>query len=111
MIDVSKCKYEECFESDEFEGIVYHYTYPIDFNEAGFCKDDYRNVVMMCLSLTYDNGNFCLEMSPTVEDEAGLLDVDWKELHEGINYDTNTICSLLGYAVESLKGEYGECAL
>ena len=106
MIDVSKCEYEECFVNDELGGVVYYFTYPVDLDEADFCKDDYGDAVMMCLSLTYENGDFRLDMSPTVEDEGELLDVDWKELHEGVNYNLHTLVGLMQKVLEALRGEY-----
>lgn len=106
MIDASKCKYEECFENDDLNSIVYYFSYPVDFDEAGFRKDDYGDVVSMELSMTYENGDFHLDMSPTIKDEDGLLDVDWKELHEGVNYNLHTLVGLMQKALDSLMTEY-----
>lgn len=107
MIDVSKCEYEECFVNDELGSVVYYFTYPIDFDEIdNFFEENYENIVSMCLSLTYEKGDFRLEISPTIEDEDGLLDVDWRELYEGINYNLHTLVGLMQKVLEGLKGEY-----
>ena len=108
MIDVSKCEFDDYYANDEgeFDYITYYFTYPVDFDEAGFCKDDYENVVSMELSLTYEGGDFYMEMSPTVETKEGLTDVDWKELHENINYNLHTLVGLMQIVTDAFKEEF-----
>lgn len=109
MIDVSKCKYDECYDRDD-GSIVYYFSYPVDFDGTRFREEDYTNVVAMEISMEYYDGDFYLEMSPTVEtkynDNVALTDVDWKELYENEDYSLHTIVALMQKVVRALKGEY-----
>jgi hypothetical protein len=103
MIDPAKCEFEE---SHEFDGIITHYfTYPIDFEvyEDFYSKEDYGNVVSMCISLTCGmRGEYRMAISPTVEYEDTLTDVDWRDLYDGRHYNDNIVFALL----EKVKGEH-----
>ena len=99
MIDVSKCEFEESHKDSEY-GEVYYFTYPKDLDETEFySEEDYGNVFCMCISLTVQGtGERYLAMSPTVEEEDCLTDVDWRDLYEGINYDADIIPKFLAKA-------------
>ena len=100
MIDPNKCEFEEGWEIDSGE-VVYYFTYPRDFNEVEFDPEEtYGNVYCMTIALTViddHNGrlNYYLQMSPTVADDSGMSDVDWRDMYEGINYTDDMISSLL----------------
>lgn len=98
MIDISKCEFEESHKDENCT--VYYFTYPKDLNETDFyIEEDYGNVFCMCISLTVlEDGECYLAMSPTVESEDCLMDVDWRDLYEGINYDRDIIPKLLNKA-------------
>lgn len=97
MIDVNKCEYEESVYDTDCECVVHYFTYPKDLGECEFyAEEDYGSVFCMCISLTmYENGECHIAMSPTVEEEDSLFDVDWRDLHEGINYTSEMIPELL----------------
>ncbi len=97
MIDASKCIYEEGFYEPDFSAHVYYFTYPKSMDEVEFePESEYGNVLCMCISLTvYDNGEYSMMMSPTIEECDGFLDVDWRDLIEGVNYTSSTIVELL----------------
>lgn len=103
MIDVSKCEFEESFRGENCT--VYYFTYPKDLTETEFySEEDYGNVFCMCISLTVlEDGECCLAMSPAVEEVDCLMDVDWRDLYEGINYQPETILALLNMAKASMS--------
>lgn len=98
MIDVNKCTYEESF-TDEFGSAVHYFIYPKEgLDEYGdfYGEEDYGNVVSACLSLTVEpDGEYYMQLSPTVEEDNALMDVDWRDLYEGIHYTIETVKSLL----------------
>ena len=97
MIDVSKCEYEESHHDIDCGCDVHYFTYPKDLGECEFySEEDYGNVFCMCISLTvYENGEYNIAMSPTVDEGDSLIDVDWRDLHEGINYTWEMIPELI----------------
>ena len=97
MIDANKCEYEESHHDVMCGHDVHYFTYPKDMNETEFYpEEDYGNVSCMCISLTcYSDGEITLQMSPVVEDEDCLIDVDWRDLYEGVNYTEAAINELL----------------
>lgn len=98
MIDINKCKYEESF-TDEFGITVHYFIYPKEgLNEYGdfYGEEDYGNVVSACLSLTVNPDGECyLQLSPTVEEDNALMDVDWRDLYEDIHYSEDTVLALI----------------
>ena len=104
MINVSKCEYEEYFRDEDNNCTVYYFIYPKDLGETEFySEEDYGNVVSMCISLTMeDGGGFYMQMSPTVEEDDVLTDVDWRSLYLDINYTEDTIQQLLDLAPYNL---------
>lgn len=53
-------------------------------------------ITQMCIALTvYDSEAITLQMSPTIENEYGFIDVDWRDLEPNVNYDDTTISDLL----------------
>ena len=100
MIDVSKCTFEEKYSDKEY-GTVYYFIYPKDgMDETEFySEEDYGNVVFTCISLTVsDNGDYYMQMSPTVDEDDYLSDVDWRDLFPGINYDCGIVAELMKIA-------------
>lgn len=95
MIDPKSCVFEETVV---LSGETTHYfTYPKEkLEELDFySENDYGNVVAACISLTVgQDGSFVMQMSPTVEEESGLFDVDWRDLYLGINYTQKTVSAL-----------------
>lgn len=102
MIDASKCEYEESYHEPDCQCDVHYFTYPKDLKECNFCQEkEYGNVLCMCISLSvYENGEYDMAMSPTVEEGDSLMDVDWKDLDMGINYTEETISNLLNKVKE-----------
>lgn len=103
MIDINKCKFEEKFRNDFYEETVYYFTYPKEgMNEIDFYpEEDYGNVVGTCLSLTMlDNGDYYMQMSPTIAEDEMLSDVEWRDLYEDFNYDYLTVKNLLNLVKE-----------
>ncbi len=97
MIDVNKCKFEEMHKDAEY-GTVYYFIYPKEgMNEVEFYSEaDYGNVVSTCVSLTVaDDGNYYMQISPTIEEDDMLSDVDWRDLFLDENYTERTINELL----------------
>ena len=96
MIDVSKCEYEES-SFNPLIGHTHYFIYPRDMSEADFEPEEtYGNVISMCLSLhQLEDGYQYLMLSPTIAEETGMSDVDWRELKEGENYTQETINALL----------------
>lgn len=97
MIDANKCEFEESFRTDG--GVVHYFIYPKDLGEVRFHFDDEYNendIVSMCISLTVDEeGNYYMQISPTVDEDDALLDIDWQDLHLGHNYTEDTVNILL----------------
>lgn len=101
MIDVSRCTFEEKFRNELYKETVYYFIYTKDgMNEVDFySEDDYGNVICTCIALTVaDNGDCYVQMSPTIEEEDMLYDVDWRDLYVDFQYDCNTIMQLLNLA-------------
>ena len=98
MIDITRCEYEESFVDDDCNCTVHYFIYPKSLDETNFCaEEEYGNVKCMCISLTaYDDGGYSLQMSPTVEYEDELFDVDWRALHIDTNFTEETVLGLLG---------------
>ena len=63
------------------------------------------NVVSTCLAFFYNKDNTYLMLSPTVEDNNMLFDVDWRDLYEGEDYDEELLDELEGL-VQLKKGEH-----
>lgn len=107
MIDPTKCKYEETHEDPLDRTSVHYFTYPKEgLEEYGdfYGEEDYGNVVSACISLTRDaRGNCYLQMSPTVEYEDCLMDVDWRDLYEGRHYNAEIVLALLNKAYNAGK--------
>ena len=97
MIDVSKCEYEESYHDPDCRHDVHYFTYPKDLGECEFySEEDYGNVFCMCISLTvYENGEYEIAMSLTIDEGDSLIDVDWRYLHKGINYTEEMVPELL----------------
>lgn len=97
MIDVSKCKYEESFIHDGYT--VHYFILPKEELEKYgdfYGEEDYGNVVFACLSLTFnENDDYYVQLSPTIEEDDGYSDVDWRDLYDGIHYNDDTIIQLL----------------
>lgn len=107
MIDTSKCEYEESFKDDDLDLEVFYFTYPKDLQEIKFYTEEDDDVVNMCISLTrYKNGQITLQMSPTIQDEDYMIDIDWEDLCEGENYTEETIAELLA-KVNIEKSHFG----
>ena len=105
MIDISKCVYEETHYS---EGRIIHYFVCSKewLSEHGFySEEDYGNVVSTCLAFFYSEDEERLMLSPTVEDNDVLFDVDWRDLYEGEDYDEETLDELEGL-VQLKNGEH-----
>lgn len=97
MIDAGKCEYEEGFRDEDLGIDVFYFIYPKDLSETEFYpEEDYGVVVSMCISLTiFDGGDIMLQMSPSIQEEDRLVDVDWRDLFDGENYTDTTIELLL----------------
>ena len=63
------------------------------------------NVVSTCLAFFYNKDNTYLMLSPTVEDNNMLFDVDWRDLYKGEDYDEELLDELEGL-VQLKKGEH-----
>ena len=99
MIDVSKCVYEDSYDNPEYDEVTHYFVYPKDLGETEFySEEDYGNVVSMCISLTINPDGTMLCMSPTVDEGDYLMDVDWRDLYEGINYTDSMIDQLVRMA-------------
>lgn len=105
MININKCKYEESAIDSTTHYTIHYFTYPKDLSEVEFCSEEnYGNVVMMCIALiSTGHGEHILQMSPTIEDEEGLLDVDWRNLQESVNYTYNDVLTLLSKVYNKRK--------
>lgn len=104
MIDINKCEYEEMYRNAEEGFTVYYFTYPKDLSVREFDPEgSYEGCVCaMCISLTvYDDGEPDLQMSPTIEYEDGLLDVDWRDLYEDVHYTSDMIPALIAKSLPS----------
>lgn len=103
MLDVSKCVYEETYHSEE--GTAHYFICPKEWlNEHDFYpEEDYGNVVSTCLALFYNEDDACLMLSPTIEEDGTLFDVDWRDLYEGEDYDYELL-DKLERLVELKKG-------
>ena len=96
MLDISKCTFEEKYSDKEY-GTVYYFIYPKDgMDETEFySEEDYGNVVFTCISLTVsDDGDYYMQMSPTVEEDNCFSDVDWRDLFPSVNYDESIVFEL-----------------
>ena len=63
------------------------------------------NVVSTCLAFFYNEDTVYLMLSPTVEDNDMLFDVDWRDLYEGEDYNEELLDELEGL-VQLKKGEH-----
>ena len=63
------------------------------------------NVVSTCLAFFYNEDNTYLMLSPTVEDNDMLFDVDWRDFYRGEDYDEELLDELEGL-VQLKKGEH-----
>ena len=63
------------------------------------------NVVSTCLAFFYNEDEEYLMLSPTVEDNDMLFDVDWRDLYEGEDYNEELLDELEGL-VQLKKGEH-----
>ena len=63
------------------------------------------NVVSTCLAFFYNEDEEHLMLSPTVEDNDMLFDVDWRDLYEGKDYNEELLDELEGL-VQLKKGEH-----
>ena len=63
------------------------------------------NVVSTCLAFFYNEDEEHLMLSPTVEDNDMLFDVDWRDLYEGKDYNEELLDELEGL-VQLEKGEH-----
>ena len=63
------------------------------------------NVVSTCLAFFYNEDEEHLMLSPTVEDNDMLFDVDWRDLYEGEDYNEELLDELEGL-VQLKKGEH-----
>lgn len=104
MIDVSKCEFEEAYDDPECGEAVYYFTYPKDMDEVEFySEEDYGNVICMTVALTRNEYGECyLAMSPTTEEGDNLCDVDWRDLHLGLNYTEKDLETLLRIGHEEI---------
>ena len=103
MIDTNKCVFEKSSQDNEY-GTVYYFIYPkCGMDETEFySEEDYGNVVSTCISLTIaPDGYAYMQMSPTVENDDMLSDVDWRDLYKDENYDDSTINRLLKIVKEN----------
>ena len=64
------------------------------------------NVVSTCLAFFYNEDNTYLMLSPTVEDNDMLFDVDWRDLYEGEDYDEELLDELEGLVHLKKGGHY-----
>ena len=96
MIDVNKCVYEETAMSRHGQ-VTDYFVYPKDMEEAGFgAEEEYGNVVQMCIAMIKnEDGSICLQMSPTIDEDDELCDVEWKDLRPDINYTDDVITGLV----------------
>lgn len=111
MINTSLCVYEESLREDDYDLTVHYFVYPKAMNEVNFEDEqayiDYSQgeITQMCIALTeYGNGAITLQMSPTMEDEDGFLDIDWRDLEPNVNYDDTTISDLLKIVAKHRMG-------
>jgi len=103
MIDPSKCEFEESVGEPCDAEWVFYFTYPKDFTEAVFePEENYGNVFAMCVAVALmwqkDRYDYCMMMSPIVEDGDDIIDADWVDLDEGRNYTRDTVEELLKIA-------------
>ena len=63
------------------------------------------NVVSTCLAFFYNEDTVYLMLSPTIEDNDMLFDVDWRDLYEGEDYNEELLDELEGL-VQLKKGEH-----
>ena len=63
------------------------------------------NVVSTCLAFFYNEDTAYFMLSPTVEDNDMLFDVDWRDLYYGEDYDEELLDELEGL-VQLKKGEH-----
>ena len=105
MIDISKCVYEETHYSEE--GTTHYCVCPKEWlNEHEFYpEEDYGKVVSTCLAFFYNEYEEHLMLSPTIEDDGMFFDVDWRDLYEGEDYDSELLDELEGL-VHLKKGEH-----
>ena len=105
MIDISKCVYEETHYSDE--ATTHYFVCPKEWlNEHEFyLEEDYGNVVSTCLAFFYNEDTAYLMLSPTVDDNDMLFDVDWRDLYYGEDYDEELLDELEGL-VQLKEGEH-----
>ena len=102
MINTSLCVYEESVREDDYDFTIHYFVYPKAMNEVNFEDEQVYvgysqgEITRMCIALAvYDSGAITLQMSPTIEDEDGFFDVDWRDLEPNVNYDDTTISDLL----------------
>lgn len=97
MLDLSLCRPEECFRFDDHT--EFFFEYPEPYGDVEFFHDDnYGNVVAMCLMVTEDKlGYVSVEISPTVyvPSEDSLIDVDYRPLDDGVDYNLDDILKLI----------------
>ena len=64
------------------------------------------NVVSTCLAFFYNEDEEHLMLSPTVEDNDMLFDVDWRDLYEGKDYNEELLDELEGLVHLKKGGHY-----
>lgn len=102
MLKFEDFEFEEEYNDEAYEQNVFYFILPksymseIDFDDI----EDYGNVVSMCVSLTvpYSGRDYYMQMSPTVEEEFGLEDVDWRDLYLDFNYTDDLVAKLIELA-------------
>ena len=95
MIDVTVCELEDVFYDGECMCHVAFFVYPKEDGEAILGCPEYENVVCYCIKIiVHEDGTEELAISPTVEDDYGLHDVDWCDLYDGEDYNQETVNAL-----------------
>ena len=100
MIDPKLCSFEDYYR-DQDGYSDYYFQYPVDLSEAAFDVNE-EDVVGMCICLTVNyDGEYYMQMAPTIETPYGTSDCDWVDLEPDLNYTEETVLALLALT----KGE------